>query len=189
MVQNDQQPIADPRVEREKKPAGVLRFVLRFLIVLTVLAIVFAVFSAVFHRVMVGFMAITAALVDTGLRLLGLEIVRQGRFLATSHITVEVIEECTGIYEAVIFAAAVIAYPARWISRCWGLLGGIAVLYLLNIIRMLFLIAVGNARPEWFDFLHIYFWQATLILMIVGVWLLWLLLIARRDATVFPITH
>ena len=48
-------------------------------------------------------------------------------------------------------------------------------------LRILVLILVGRYRPEIFEFMHIYFWQATLILMITSVWLLWIFKVVRTD--------
>ena len=45
--------------------------------------------------------------------------------------------------------------------------------------RILVLLLVGRYRPQVFEFMHIYFWQATLILMITSVWLLWIFKVVR----------
>ena len=37
-----------------------------------------------------------------------------------------------------------------------------------------------------FDFMHLYFWQATLILMITSVWLLWIFQVVRREDPARP---
>ena len=48
------------------------------------------------------------------------------------------------------------------------------------------LVWVGRFHNELFEFMHIYFWQATLILMITSVWLLWILKVVRRDEPSAP---
>jgi exosortase/archaeosortase family protein len=60
---------------------------------------------------------------------------------------------------------------------------GIPLLYLFNVVRIIVLILVGKFWPSIFDFMHIYFWQATLILMITSVWLLWIFKVVRDDET------
>ena len=163
-----------------------IRFVILFVSSLLVLSILFSIASAVFHPQMVSFMALTANIVGYVLDVGGMEVSYHDRYISAPRLAVEIIEECTGLYEIVIFVAAVLAYPAIWREKTTGIAGGIVLLYLLNIARMVFLIAVGNARPDWFDFLHVYFWQATLILMITSVWLLWIVKVvgdgARRTA-------
>ena len=43
------------------------------------------------------------------------------------------------------------------------------------------LIVVGKFFPKAFDFMHLYFWQATMIVMITSVWLLWIIKVVRTD--------
>ena len=94
---------------------------------------------------------------------------------------VHIIEECTGIYEVLIFAAAVFAFPTMWPKKWVGLGLGIPILYVFNVLRIAVLMLVGKYLPEYFDFMHLYFWQATLILMITSVWLLWITQVVNRD--------
>jgi len=157
-----------------------LRFILLFLVSLGALSVIYPWLSTRYAAQMESFMAMTAWIVGKGLTLLGADVMISGRMIHASGISVEVIEECTGAYEIVIFWAAVLAYPAHWRAKVWGITGGMLALLLINIIRMMFLVAVGSRWPGTFDFLHIYFWQATLILMIVTVWVLWIRLIANR---------
>jgi len=103
------------------------------------------------------------------------------RFMTFRGFSVEIIEECTGIFEMLIFLAALISYPAAWRSKLLGFLLGIPALYLFNVIRIVFLTVVGVYYRDLFDFMHLYFWQATLILMITTVWVLWILLVVSRE--------
>jgi archaeosortase B (VPXXXP-CTERM-specific) len=104
--------------------------------------------------------------------------------IAGGGVAIEVIEECTGAYEMIIFVAAVLAFPAGWKKRGWGILLGIPALYVINILRMVLLAYVQVHRPGWFDFMHIYFWQATLIIMILGIFILWIKLMVFRHAKI-----
>jgi len=163
-----------------------IRFVVLFLAVLLILSVVFSIASAVFNPQMLSLMAATAHIVGGIAQLGGMPVTVQDRYVSAPRLAVEIIEECTGLYEIIIFIAAVLAYPATRREKIIGVAGGIILLYLLNIARMVFLVVVGNARPDWFDFFHVYFWQATLILMITSVWLLWIVKVvgyaARRPA-------
>lgn len=159
-----------------------IRFVIIFVSGLLVLSILFSIASAVFHPQMVSFMALTAHVVGYVLDVGGMDVSFHDRYISAPRLAVEIIEECTGLYEIVIFIAAVLAYPAVRREKIIGIAGGIVLLYTLNIARMVFLVAVGNARPDWFNFLHVYFWQATLILMITSVWLLWIVKVVKYGA-------
>ncbi len=100
-------------------------------------------------------------------------------FVTFGTFSVEIIEECTGIYEMMILGAAILAYPYSWGRKLQGLAMGIPIIYVLNLIRIAVLLAVGRYRPESFDFVHVYFWQVTMVLMVTGVFLLWLWMVRR----------
>ncbi len=95
---------------------------------------------------------------------------------------VRIISECFGLYEMGIFAAAVLAFDASWRKRLVGLGLGVPAIYGLNLLRIAMLLVVGRHAPRLFDFTHVYFWQATLILVITCLWLLWVRFVVR-DAT------
>jgi exosortase H (IPTLxxWG-CTERM-specific) len=84
-----------------------------------------------------------------------------------------IVEECTGIYEAFIYGAAVLAFPTSWKKKGIGLGVGVPVLYIVNIARIAVLLIVGHYQPHLFEFMHLYFWQVTLVAMILSVWLVW----------------
>ena len=114
------------------------------------------------------------------------DVSQTGKMVTFHGFSVTIIEECIGVYEMLIFGAGVLAFPASARSRALGLLMGLPILYAINVARILMLVVVGYYAPEYFDFMHLYFWQATLILMITGVWLLWLYVIVRNDPKSLP---
>lgn len=109
------------------------------------------------------------------------EVMLSGAIVAYHKFYARIIIECTGIYEMLIFAAAVFAFPTSWKKRAVGILGGLPMLYVFNVVRILFLILVGAHSRDFFDFMHLYFMQATLILMITSTWLLWIFWVVRDD--------
>jgi archaeosortase B (VPXXXP-CTERM-specific) len=110
------------------------------------------------------------------------ETARDGNLVRLGSFSVRVIEECTGVFEAILYAAAVLAYPTGPGRKAVGLALGIPLLYLFNLLRILALLFVGDRWPAHFEFMHVYFWQATLILMITSVWLLWIFKVVRHGA-------
>lgn len=109
------------------------------------------------------------------------QITHSQKVVAYKGFAVHIIEECTGVYEVLIFSAAVLAFPTVWSKKLVGFGLGIPILYLFNVLRIAVLIVVGKHAPQYFDFMHLYFWQATLILMITSVWLLWITQVVNRD--------
>ena len=144
-------------------------------------------FTRNFPDVVYGMMTATATIECAILSLYTDEVRCVENLVMFMGFSVKIIVECTGIYEILIFGAAVLAFPTSWSKRAIGLLLGFPLLYLFNVVRIIVLIFVGKFWKEIFDFMHIYFWQATLILMITSVWLLWIFKVVRDDETGAPV--
>ena len=80
---------------------------------------------------------------------------------------------CNGIEAFIVLTAAIIAFPAPWKHRLWGLLIGFFAVQLLNIIRVISLFYLGQWDMDVFDFAHEYLWQALIMLDVLVVWLVW----------------
>jgi len=87
---------------------------------------------------------------------------------------VRIVSECFGLLEMAIFAAAVLAFSTTWRKRGIGLAFGLPAIYAFNLARIVMLLWIGRHANDFFEFAHIYFWQATLILVITSLWLLWI---------------
>ncbi|MGH8004817.1 MAG: exosortase H [Limisphaerales bacterium] len=158
------------------------RFVGKFLLFLILLGILYSQTSSRWDAFHTGFTAATAEVVSACYSLGGTKTSASGNLITGERIALLVIEECTGAYEMIIFAAAVLAFPTGWRKKGLGLLLGLPLLYAINILRMMLLAWVqAHGSPALFDFMHIYFWQATLILMILGVFILWIKLAVYRN--------
>ncbi len=94
---------------------------------------------------------------------------------------VTVIEECTGLYEALLLSAALLAFPTTWGKAILGFVIGFPLIYAMNIIRICVLLAVGRYFGGYFQFMHLYFWQVTMVLMVATTWLIWVKWVVRRD--------
>lgn len=93
-----------------------------------------------------------------------------------------VVPECGAIEVMAIFFAAVIAFPALWWKRLLGIVVGLPIMYAVNIFRLSCLAVIGalNNGGAWFDFSHLYVWQAIYIVFVVAVWLAWVEYVVRR---------
>jgi archaeosortase B (VPXXXP-CTERM-specific) len=172
-------------VEMWRNPA--YRFVALFLIYLLLAATLYPPFTENFPNVVYAMMTATAEVECWILGWFSDQVTCNGNLVSFMGFPVKIIVECTGIYEVLIFGAAVLAFPTSWSKRAIGLLFGAPILYLFNVVRIIVLILVGKFWSSIFDFMHIYFWQATLILMITSVWLLWIFKVVRDDETGAPL--
>jgi exosortase H (IPTLxxWG-CTERM-specific) len=104
-----------------------------------------------------------------------------GSIVFLGDFPVAVIDECTGVYEAVLLGAALLAFPTSWGRTAIGFLVGFPLIYAMNVARIVMLLFVGRHQPRVFEFMHVYFWQVTMIAMVASVWLAWVLWVVRDD--------
>ncbi|HYV84819.1 MAG TPA: archaeosortase/exosortase family protein [Patescibacteria group bacterium] len=89
---------------------------------------------------------------------------------------------CDGVQPASIFLCAVLAYPSRWTDKAWGIAIGVPVVMLINLVRVTTVVACGAYWPDLFERVHLYGWQALVIVLTIAVWVLWAELVVRpRD--------
>lgn len=106
---------------------------------------------------------------------LGAPVASRGAMVSVGSFAVEIKNNCNAIYEAGLFAAAVWAYPAPVRAKAVGTLIGVSVLYLVNLVRVLSLLAIGVLAPGWFDVAHLYIWQALFFAVVAGCWFGWII--------------
>jgi archaeosortase B (VPXXXP-CTERM-specific) len=162
------------------------RFVVAFLLYLALLNIFYPKFSLRYPELVEWMSRVTAVLGGLSLDLFENDVTQKHKMIIFGGFAVEIIEECTGLYEILIYAAAVFAFPTTLVKKAIGILLGAPILYATNVLRIVFLVWIGRYYPTAFDFMHLYFWQATLILMITGVWLLWIFLVVKRETPADP---
>ena len=157
------------------------RFVGLFALYLAVIALAYPWLTQRWFGPVRAMTTATAVIEHALLSLVSDEASISGNLVQLGPFGVSIIAECTGIFEALIFLAAVLAYPTSWAKKLVGIGFGVPILYGFNVLRILVLIWVGRYRHELFEFMHLYFWQATLILMITSVWLLWIFKVVRHE--------
>ena len=94
---------------------------------------------------------------------------------------------CNGIEAVIILASAIFAFPAPWKHKLAGFAIGFVAIQALNLVRIISLFYLGQYSHTWFEWFHLYLWQALIILDALVVWLLWLRYLPRRTAQRAPI--
>lgn len=88
-------------------------------------------------------------------------------------IPIRVVWACSGLKQAYIFFVIIAFYAGPWRHKLWYLPVGLLIVYLFNIFRITFIVAVIRNHPDMFDFLHEhlfkYFYYGVIFLM----WVLW----------------
>jgi archaeosortase B (VPXXXP-CTERM-specific) len=106
---------------------------------------------------------------------------QRGNLVTFDGFAVSIIIECVGLLEMLIYSACVLAFPAPMRARLIGVGAGCAAIFFFNLLRIVTLLVVGRHWGDYFDFFHVYFWQATLIAMIVSVLYGWITLFVQRE--------
>lgn len=81
---------------------------------------------------------------------------------------------CNGVEALIILFAAIFAFPAPLKHKLIGFAIGFAAIQSLNLVRIISLFYMGQWNMTWFNWFHLYLWQALIILDALVVWLIWL---------------
>ena len=114
------------------------------------------------------------------LRIFGVDASVVGNMLTFNKSMLNIGPECTNLACLIVYFAGVIAYPTSLKNRGLGLLYGIVILYLVNIVRLGLLAIAEVAGGGIFDFIHSFLWPTLFIIFGVIVWVWWIDHITRR---------
>ncbi|CAD7773173.1 Transmembrane exosortase (Exosortase_EpsH) [Candidatus Methanoperedenaceae archaeon GB50] len=146
-----------------------------------ILVLIFSVVYILFRGSIAFLNDLTAIVLGFILSIFGLDAAASGSAVRVNGFGMEIVDECTGIFEMLVYAAAVLAFPTSRNKKAIGLAFGIPLLGLLNMVRLICLAFVGMYYPESFEFVHLYLWQVTLILLIVIVLSIWILRVVKVE--------
>jgi len=119
------------------------------------------------------FTAGVAVVSGTALDLIGQGVEMEGTAIRNQRFAVNIMNGCNGLEAMIIFLAAVLAFPAPWRSRLWGLVLGMVAIQAINLVRVVALFLTGAYFPSFFDSSHTVVWQTIVILSAVLLWIFW----------------
>lgn len=85
----------------------------------------------------------------------------------------EIVDGCNGIAAIGLFLGFIFAYPGAWMPRIFFSIFGIAVIYLINITRIVVLTFTQFYWPEAYDFMHDYSTTTIFYIAIFILWVVW----------------
>ncbi len=95
-------------------------------------------------------------------------VIRKGAF------AVDIKRGCDGVVASILLIAACLAYPFSWRSRALGTLFGYALIFTLNMVRIVGLFLIGlHGSSETFEFFHVYVSQFAVIAITMVFWIFW----------------
>ena len=126
--------------------------------------------------------SLTARWTSAGLGLLGIATQVDGTIIASNSFAVDIVAECTAIGPLLLFIGAILAYPSKFTSKGAGVIAGIVLLTMINVVRIVSLFWIGSNFPQFLDVAHLLVWQSAMIIFAIVLWLFWAerIAIARR---------
>jgi exosortase H (IPTLxxWG-CTERM-specific) len=92
----------------------------------------------------------------------------------TNGFAVSIEAGCNGVEATIVLLAAILAFPAPWKYKLIGFIAGVFAVQGLNIIRVISLFYLGQWSMKWFEWAHLYVWQALIMLDVLIVFLIWI---------------
>ena len=89
---------------------------------------------------------------------------------------------CNGVEAMICLTAAIVVFPASWKSKAYGLFFGFLAIQLLNIVRIISLFYLLQWNKEWFEWAHLYLWQALIILDALIVFIIWVRMLPEPES-------
>jgi exosortase H (IPTLxxWG-CTERM-specific) len=87
---------------------------------------------------------------------------------------IKIVAGCNGVEAVLILVSAIIAFPAPWKHKLVGMTLGFVAIQTINLVRIISLFYLHEWSQVWFDWFHLYLWEALIILDALVFWLIWL---------------
>ncbi len=157
-----------PRISRRPE----VRFLVLFVVILALLFTVVAV-RQVNDAIVVPYTAFIARISGAVLSVFGEQITVSGCDLHSPRFAVTIYNGCNGLITSLIVLSGILAFPAPRRKKLVGILAGLSIIQLVNLIRIVSLYYIGALMPEYFNASHIVVWQSLVILAGVVLWIVW----------------
>ncbi len=93
---------------------------------------------------------------------------------------IQIVAGCNGVEAVLILLSAILAFPSPWKNKLIGMALGFLAIQSLNLVRIISLYYLQRWSMVWFDWFHLYLWQALIILDALVFWLIWLRWLPRE---------
>ena len=113
------------------------------------------------------------------------QVMAQGKLIwdAASGFAVSIEAGCNGVEAGIVLTAAMLAFPSTWREKLIGIAAGMFTVQALNLLRIVTLFYLGQWNKTWFEWAHLYLWQALIMLDVLAVFLFWLRWLTARRQT------
>src|SRR5882672_1301881 len=109
----------------------------------------------------------TVASLTAVAHLLRLEYIAAGSYVTLAGATLDIVSDCTPLMPTLALWCAIFAFPAPWLWKVLGMIGGALLLWIYNLARVIAIAFVLQHRPTWFEFVHAYLWQTVTLCIVL----------------------
>jgi exosortase family protein XrtM len=95
-----------------------------------------------------------------------------GDHISSQRVHLNILPGCEGTELFLLLCAGVLAFPARWPAKLWGLLAGLPLAFVLNQLRVVLLYAVVRDHGSRFELIHAYV-APTVFVVCLGTFYWW----------------
>jgi exosortase H (IPTLxxWG-CTERM-specific) len=92
---------------------------------------------------------------------------------SASSFAIAIRRGCDAVEPTWLLCGAILAFPGPWKRKFIGMLAGIVVLQLLNVVRIVSLYWIGSRFPSVFPSMHLEIWPALFILVAIVLFVGW----------------
>ena len=89
-----------------------------------------------------------------------------GNIISVAGLSLDINHECTGVFVLFVLISFIAAYPARWNGKLLGMIAGVTLLSVINVIRIATLIRLVEFYPTLFVYFHEYIWQGAFLMLV-----------------------
>jgi exosortase H (IPTLxxWG-CTERM-specific) len=97
-----------------------------------------------------------------------------GSIIHLPSISLDVRFGCNGLEAVMIYSVAVLAFPAPWRRKVYGIISGFLIIQAINILRIVGLAYAGVYFQSIFHYIHIYVAQGIMIAIALGTFFIYL---------------
>jgi exosortase family protein XrtF len=114
------------------------------------------------------------SLFDSGITTTSSGLVAYVSILKEGQPMLHVFEGCNAINVMIIFGVFIVAFTTQFRSAVKFIFLGLAALYIINVLRLVFLFLVSLRYPESLYFFHKFFFTGAIYAVVLFLWFLWI---------------
>jgi len=158
-----------------------IRFVVLFLVILVSLFLL-EIYEPVRQAVVLPFTGLLATVSSWIVQLFDANVHAYGDIIQDTKTmaAIQIAPGCNGVEAMIILLAAIVAFPSSIWYKIKGLFFGFLAIQSLNLVRIISLFYLLQWNQTWFEWFHLYLWQALIILDALIVWLVWLRYLPKK---------